>query len=152
MRNIAGRRIYSAIGRLLLVLVIAGGAIACGKAAGPVEPAIIHHIGDAIPLGGLLFTVNSVSFPEPTEFTVPDPGKKFLGIDVTIKNAGEQRVNVFSRNLMIVKDSQGRQYNEDPTATSAAGKAPPDGDPFPGQQVLAAWPAIRSRRTRPDSS
>ena len=36
---------------------------------------------------------------------------------------------------MFVKDSQGREYVEDPTATMVAGPAPPDGNPYPGKDL-----------------
>ena len=82
-----GCRICSAIGRLLLVLGIAAVAIACGKSSAPAPP-VVHHIGEGVPVGDLLVTVNALRYPTPTPFTEPDPRKKFLGVDVTIKNTG----------------------------------------------------------------
>lgn len=134
-RKRIGSRVCSAIGRLLLVLVIAGSAIACGGTSAPAPPPAIHHLGEAIPIGDLVLTVNSLSFPAPTAFAVPEPGKKFVGVDVTVQNKSNEQVNIFSRDVMFLKDSQGHRYVEDTVATSIAGTGPPDGDPYPGRSV-----------------
>lgn len=130
-----GCRVSAAIGRLLLVLVIAGSAIACGQKPAPAPPPVIHHLGEAIPIGDLVVTANSLSFPAPTPFAVPEPGKKFVGVDVTVQNKSNEQLNVFSRDVMFLKDGQGHRYVEDTVATSVAGTGPPDGDPLSGQAV-----------------
>jgi hypothetical protein len=130
-----GGRICSVIGRLLLVLAIFAVAIACGKSSAPAPPPVVHKIGEGVPVGDLLLTVNALRYPTSTPFTEPDPGKKFLGVDVTIKNTGSKRAHVFSRDMLFLKDGKGQRYIQDPTATSIAGTSPPDGDPFPGQEI-----------------
>ncbi len=134
-RKGVGCHVSSSIGRLLFVLVIAGSAIACGQTPAPAPPPVIHHLGEAVPIGNLVVTANSLSFPAPTAFAVPEAGKKFVGVAVTIQNKSNEQLNVFSRDVMFLKDRQGHRYVEDTVATSVAGTGPPDGDPYPGQSV-----------------
>lgn len=129
------RRLLVAISRVLLMLVLVAAVAACGDAPEPPAPKIIYHIGQAIPVGPLVVTVNSVTHPPANEFQMPDSGKKFLGVNVTIKNKDTQPLMIFSRNIMFVRDSRGNQYTEDPTATMVAGTTPPDGDPYPDKEI-----------------
>lgn len=129
------RRLLVGISRVLLTLVLIAAVAACGDAPEPPAPKVIYHIGQAIPVGPLVVTVNSVSHPAADEYDTPDPGKRFLGVNVTIENKDTQPLIIFSRDIMFVRDSHGNQYTEDPTATMVAGTAPPDGDPYPGKEI-----------------
>jgi hypothetical protein len=117
------------------MLMIAAAVAACGGSGKAPPPPVVHHIGEPVQAGSLVLTVNSVSYPPATAYDTPDPGKKFLGVNVTIQNKAPENQVIFSRDVMFVADSQGRKYVEDQTATMVAGPAPPDGDPYPGKDL-----------------
>jgi hypothetical protein len=43
-----------------------------------------------------VLTGDSVTYPPPTAYDTPDPGKKFLGVNVTIQNRGTENQVIFS--------------------------------------------------------
>ena len=57
---------------------------------------VIYHIGQLVQVGSLVLTGDSVTYPPPTAYDTPDPGKKFLGVNVTIQNRGTENQVIFS--------------------------------------------------------
>lgn len=94
-----------------------------------------HPVGEAITVGDLTITVNGVSNPEGSQFSLPADGKRFLVVDLSITNTGSRAANLSTMLQMKLKDASGQQYAVDLLAATAAGGAAPEGELAPGETV-----------------
>lgn len=94
-----------------------------------------YGVGEAISAGDLTITVNGVETPEGAQFAQPNAGNRFVVVDLSITNTGNQAANVSTLLQMKLKDATGRQYNLDLMATTAASGAAPEGELAPGETL-----------------
>jgi len=78
--------------------------------------------------------VNGVVALEPTEFSKPKDGQRFIGVDVTIENVSSDDLNISSIIHFSLKDGTGQQYNGVLLAQGLAG-ATPEGRLVVGDRV-----------------
>ena len=69
-----------------------------------------YKIGDAVKIGNLVFTVNSIRTSEGNDFIKPDEGKIYYLVDVTVENTGDKSETVSSLMMFKLFDSQGYNY------------------------------------------
>jgi hypothetical protein len=93
------------------------------------------NVGDIIEIGTFTLTVNEVAYPTGDQYNKPDPGHKFLVVDVTIGNKGTSAVLISSMLQMWVKDSEGQKYDLDLMASVASGGTTPDGEIAAGEKI-----------------
>jgi len=96
-----------------------------------------YGIGDAFSLGDVTVTVNSAEMVEGGSFNTPDPGMKFLAVDISMENKGNEAIGV-GRFMPKLKDSTGQLYSIDLMATTAAGTIP-SGDIVPGEVMRGQY-------------
>lgn len=92
-------------------------------------------VGDQIRIGDLVLIVHQVTYPPGDQFNKPEPGNKFVVIDLTLENKGSEDRHVSSLLQMYLKDEQGRKYELDLAATVASGGSTPDGEIAPGEKL-----------------
>jgi len=95
----------------------------------------VYQVGDQIQIGDLILTVNKVDYPTGDEFNKPEPGKKFVVIDLTLINQGSKAVQISSLLQMSLKDATGQVYEVDLSASVAGNGSAPDGEIAPGEKV-----------------
>lgn len=97
----------------------------------------IFSIGDTIEARGLWMVVNSVEFIEEdeVEFFGPDPGNRFVIVDVTFENQSDSPKNISSLLQTELRDSSGQRYTTDIMAVTAAGGSTLDGEIAPGDRL-----------------
>ena len=75
----------------------------------PVNEEVLNQpefvVGDTVQIGNLELTLNSVRFDEGTEYFKPDEGEKWLVLDCTIKNIGEETESISSMLMFDLYDS-----------------------------------------------
>lgn len=94
-----------------------------------------YSIGNTIEVGEFTLTVNGMSSPPGEAFNVPDPGSRFVVVDLTIQNRSTAAVQVASLFQMSLKDRTGKIYDVNLKAFLASGGASPDGELAPGETV-----------------
>ncbi|MFN7037476.1 MAG: DUF4352 domain-containing protein, partial [Bellilinea sp.] len=94
-----------------------------------------YNVGDVITMGTINITVNEVLYPAGDNFNKPDPGFKFLVVDLMIENTGTTAISVSSLLQMSIKDASSQKYNVDLMASVAAGGSSPDGEIAPGEKL-----------------
>lgn len=115
-----------------------------GVEPGKVEPPVsiagessqqTYNVGDVIAMGTTAITVNQVLYPAGDQFNQPNPGNKFLVIDLTIQNQSAT-ANSFSSMLQTsLKDASAQKYDVDLMASVASGSSSPDGEIAPGETL-----------------
>ncbi len=118
---------------LLVLLLFAGLALGSGESSTPErvespppaagEPAEgegsesagsgpeIFAVGDSVNMGDLTFTVNSVRFDGGSEFFGPEDGERWLAIDCTLQNRGDDSTNLSSLLMFELVDEE--HYKKD---------------------------------------
>jgi hypothetical protein len=94
-----------------------------------------HEVGEPIAVGELGLTVHGVSSPEGTQFAKPAEGNRFVVVELSIANNGDEAANLSTLLQMKLKDAGGRQYGPDLLAATAADGAAPEGELAPGETV-----------------
>jgi hypothetical protein len=94
-----------------------------------------HAVGEPIAVGELGLTVHGVSSPEGTQFAKPAEGNRFVVVELSIANNGDEAANLSTLLQMKLKDAGGRQYAPDLLAATAADGAAPEGELAPGETV-----------------
>lgn len=92
-------------------------------------------VGNVVEVGTLSFIINGVTSPEGTYFFKPEQGNKFLAVDITIENKGQNLDHISSMMGMSLKDASGREYRWDLMATGASGDPLKDGKLAPGEKM-----------------
>lgn len=93
------------------------------------------QIGETVKAGTLAITVNEVKDLPASDFNKPDPGHKFLLVDVTLDNNDSAAARVSSYLQMSLKDATGQYHKLDIGAITAAGGKTPDGELAPGEKL-----------------
>lgn len=92
-------------------------------------------IGDVVEIGEMTLTVNEVTYPAGDEFNEPEPGNKFVVVDVTLENKSAEAKSISSMLQMYLKDDTGQKYDLDLMASTASGGTTPDGEIAPGEKL-----------------
>ena len=95
----------------------------------------LYQVGDQIQIGDLILTVNGVDYPAGDEFNKPEQGKKFVVVDVTLDNQGNEAIQISSLLQMSLKDATGQVYEVDLSASMAGNGSTPDGEIAPGEKL-----------------
>jgi hypothetical protein len=94
-----------------------------------------YAIGDIIDTGNLRLTVHGFRQVAGTTIFHPDPGDRFVAVDLTLTNISSSPLSVSSLLQMKLKDAAGRSYNLHLGAQAAAGSSAPDGELSPNESV-----------------
>lgn len=94
-----------------------------------------YHVGDVIALGTTRLTINEVSYPAGDQAIKPDPGNKFLVVDLTIENQSAEAISISTLLQMSLKDADSQKYEIDLMAAMASGGNSPDGELAPGEKL-----------------
>ena len=95
----------------------------------------VFKIGDVISIGNSMLDVLGWEVVKGDQFLKPDPGKKFIAVDVIIVNRGKSSRTISSLLQTWVKDETGQKYTVDISASSAAKGGSIDGELSPGERV-----------------
>ena len=93
------------------------------------------NVGDVIAMGTTTITVNGVTYPAGDQFNQPNPGSKFLVVDLTIQNQSAEAISFSSLLQTWLKDASSQKYDVDLMASVASGSSSPDGEIAPGETV-----------------
>ena len=104
------------------------------------EPAAVptpssYAVGDIIEMGDLTMVVLGWSTPPGDDFTQPEPGNRFIAVDLLFVNTGSAADSISSLLQMELKDADNRSYDIDVFAPSAAGAGSPEGEIAPGERI-----------------
>lgn len=114
--------------------------------AGEAQPVSeVFAVGDAVRMGDLVVTVNSVRTSGGGDFLKPEPGHVFLLVDITVENRGTQAAHVSSLAQFALYDAEG--YQQDMSIfTDTRGQV--DGEIPPGRKIRGeiAWEVPRGAR------
>lgn len=86
-------------------------------------------------MGTTTLTINQVLSPTGDQFNQPNPGNKFLVVDLTIQNQGTTAINFSTMLQTWLKDPSAQKYNVDFMASMASGQSSPDGEIAPGETL-----------------
>lgn len=92
-------------------------------------------VGDIVEMGDLTMVVLGWSTPPGDDFTQPDPGNKFVIVDLLFVNTGSEADSLSSFLQMELKDSTSQVYDIDLMAAVAAGANSPEGEIAPGERI-----------------
>jgi hypothetical protein len=92
-------------------------------------------VGDVVKIGTLNIIINGVTPPQDSDFAKPSQGNKFLIVDMTLENKGQNADNISTMIQMSLKDASGQSYKVDFKAMMASGGTSPDGELAPGEKV-----------------
>lgn len=96
-------------------------------------------VGEPAEVGDWTITVESVSTIEGNQFIEPEAGNQFLGVELTVENAGSDPVRVLRMLSQIqIETEDGETYDVSLTATTVAateGQALPQAQIEPGEEV-----------------
>jgi hypothetical protein len=113
---------------------LCGGQVNVGVTVAPTEQPRLYKVRDAAVIGGWRVTVNGVTTPE-SDMVKPQPGQRFIVIDVTVENTSSETKPLSSLGQMQLKDASGQQYNIDVGAVTASGGTLPDAQLAAGEKV-----------------
>ena len=91
----------------------------------------VFEIGDVVKMGDLNFAVNGIHLSDGSDFIKPDEGYKFLMLDISIKNTGEEFENISSLMMFKLVDDEGISYD----ISLADTKGQVDGKMAPGRRL-----------------
>lgn len=131
---------------LILLVLACGGAKATsiaiatappGKSAAQPTSAAqqTYKVGDLVAIGDWQIKINSVTYPQGSNFSKPDAGKKFVLVDLSVQNPTTESRPISSLAQMKLKDASGQQYQLDLIAVTAAKGTPPDGQVAAGETI-----------------
>jgi hypothetical protein len=96
---------------------------------------IVYQVGDIISIDQTILIVLGWDQPPGGDLNPPDPGKKYLVVDLMIANQGENSFNISPAFQMTLKDSSGQKFNVNGKANLASGSNPPNGEVNPGEKI-----------------
>lgn len=114
---------------------INAGTVAPGTRQTDLPPETVYGVGDLISINQTILVVLGWDQPPGGDFNPPDPGKKYLVVDLMIANQGERSFNITPAFQMTLKDSTGQKYNINAKANIASGSNTPSGELNPGEIV-----------------
>jgi hypothetical protein len=97
-----------------------------------------YEVGELVEIANAVIAVLGWESPPGDEFSSPDPGKRFVVVDVLVVNKGQSSSGISTMMQMSLKDETGQRYTIDLFASDAAGRAGPDGELLPGERVRGA--------------
>ncbi|HHY87757.1 MAG TPA: DUF4352 domain-containing protein [Chloroflexi bacterium] len=95
----------------------------------------VYGIGDIVQIGDLTLVVNGILYPEAKEYFEPETGNRFVAVDVTFENLGDESEHLSSMLQMTLKDETGQDYSVDISANMATGSKIPEGEIVPGEKL-----------------
>jgi hypothetical protein len=95
----------------------------------------IYNVGDVIAIGDHVLVVLGWENIQPSDFSQPDAGKKFVAVEMLIVNNSQTAMSVSSLLQMSMKDDTGQKYDSDFMASTAINNAGIDGELSPGEKV-----------------
>ncbi|WP_287156394.1 DUF4352 domain-containing protein [Chloroflexus sp.] len=128
-----------AVGVLMMVLACGGGAAtpslvatspAQGEQSAPVSQTTavadaaqpqVFNIGDVISIDSLNLIVLGWQVVEGNSFVQPDPGQRFIAVEMVVVNQGDSPKSVSGLWQLSLKDAEFRKYTPDFSATVAIG-------------------------------
>ncbi|HEU5086648.1 MAG TPA: DUF4352 domain-containing protein, partial [Roseiflexaceae bacterium] len=109
------------------------------QAATDVPPTVAapqeYKVGDIVQLGDVAVTVLGWNHPASTQFSKPDEGNSFVGVELLLANQSDTSVNLSSLAQMSLKDGDDHRYTIDLMAATAIDGASPEGELAPGERV-----------------
>lgn len=70
----------------------------------------VHQVGEAVPLGKSVITVNDVEFSQGAQYSKPTEGNEWVDINITIQNTSSSQQFVTTLGQMYVRDAAGNSY------------------------------------------
>ncbi len=121
------------VGAVVVALCASGGTNHAEKVhTGAAAPAAFR-IGDEVRLGTWSVKVYAVHDPQPqppgVQIVVPRPGRRWVGVDVEVKNLGSEPDYVSALGCFSVRDAQ--HHDGDEVLWSGVRPGPPDGEVEP---------------------
>ena len=124
----------------VVVVVIIAGALSGGGATdgGPDDTGTAGSgsnrvgVGQPVEVGDLTFTVLAIRDVPGDEFIAPDPGNRFLGVQIEAVNNTDEAEVVSSLAQFSLRDGTGQQYDQAITTSEVASL---DGDVLPGGRL-----------------
>ncbi|WP_322822245.1 DUF4352 domain-containing protein [Chloroflexus sp.] len=98
----------------------------------------VFNIGDVIGIDGLNLIVLGWQVVEGNSFAQPDPGQRFIAVEMVIVNQGDSPKSVSGVWQLSLKDAEFRKYTPDFSATVAIGDRQLGGVLVPGER-LRGW-------------
>jgi hypothetical protein len=95
----------------------------------------IYNVGDVVAIGDHVLVVLGWENVQPTDFSKPDAGKKFVAVELLVVNNSQSAMSVSSLLQMSMKDETGQKYDPDFMASTAIDTANVDGELSPGEKV-----------------
>lgn len=95
----------------------------------------VFNVGDIVTIGDSTLVVLGWDNVEPSEFFEPDPGKKFIAVDLLVVNNSSEARGISSLMQMSLKDSTAQQYKPDLMANMAVDSNSVDGELAPGEKL-----------------
>ncbi|MCX7669232.1 MAG: DUF4352 domain-containing protein [Anaerolineae bacterium] len=100
-------------------------------------PLVTGTISETVVSGSLALTVNEVIVPKTDAKSGPPAGYRFIVVDLTMHNMGNQAVPITVAREMILKDSTDQIYKASARATAAVSGTMPDITLAPGEKIKA---------------
>lgn len=94
-----------------------------------------YKVGDVISIGDHVLVVLGWENVQPSDFSKPDAGKKFVAVELLLVNNSQSAMSVSTLLQMSMKDDTGQKYDVDFMASTAIGGASVDGELAPGEKV-----------------
>lgn len=94
-----------------------------------------YKVGDVVSIGDHVLVVLGWENIQPSDFSKPDAGKKFVAVELLIVNNSQSAMSVSTLLQMSMKDDTGQKYDVDFMASTAIGGASVDGELAPGEKV-----------------
>ncbi|MGH2535932.1 MAG: DUF4352 domain-containing protein, partial [Candidatus Promineifilaceae bacterium] len=91
--------------------------------------------GDIVSLGDTVMVVLGWSSLAGDDFSSPEPGAKFVAVDVLFVNQGADSSSISTLLQTTLKDDTNQGYDVDLSAAIASGKSGPDGELVPGERL-----------------
>jgi Domain of unknown function (DUF4352) len=91
------------------------GSSGSSSSGGSTTTVALAHVGSTISLSGVDLTLNQVIDPAQgaDEFTTPDSGKRFVGVQMTLKNTGDSTLTGDANNEVSIIGSDNQTYTPD---------------------------------------
>lgn len=94
-----------------------------------------YKVGDVVAIGkNVLIVLGWENIPG-NDFSQPDPGKKFVAVEVLLVNQSQSSASISTLLQMSLKDDTGQKYDVDFGASMAIGQDSVDGGLAPGERV-----------------
>jgi len=94
-----------------------------------------YKVGDVVSIGDHVLVVLGWENVQPSDFSKPDAGKKFVAVELLIVNNSQSAMSVSTLLQMSMKDETGQKYDVDFMASTAIGGSSVDGELAAGEKV-----------------